>query len=163
MNRIDGTPEDLSTHKGKVVLIVNVASKCGYTRQYAALEKLYQSRKDQGLAILAFPANDFGKQEPGSNAQIKQFCSDTFNVTFPMFQKVAVKGDAATPLYKQLAAQPEPLAGEPKWNFTKFLLDRRGNVIARFEPKVEPDDPLLLKKIDALLTDEPQRDEPRTK
>ncbi len=151
MNRIDGGSEDLATYKGKVVLIVNVASQCGYTKQYAGLEKLYESKKADGLVILGFPANEFGKQEPGSNAEIKEFCSAKFNVTFPMFEKIVVKGEGVEPLYKQLAAQPAPIGGEPKWNFTKFLIDKSGNVVARYEPAVKPDDQAMLKKIDELL------------
>ncbi len=151
MNRIDGGSEDLATYKGKVVLIVNVASQCGYTKQYAGLEKLYESKKGDGLVILGFPANEFGKQEPGSNAEIKEFCSAKFNVTFPMFEKIVVKGEGVEPLYKQLAAQPAPIGGEPKWNFTKFLVDKSGNVVARYEPAVKPDDQAMLKKIDELL------------
>lgn len=151
MNRIEGTSEDLATYKGKVVLIVNVASQCGYTKQYGGLEKLYESKKADGLVILGFPANEFGKQEPGSNVEIKEFCSAKFNVTFPMFEKIVVKGEAAAPLYKQLAAQPAPIGGEPKWNFTKFLVDKSGNVVARYEPAVKPDDKDLIKKIDELL------------
>lgn len=160
MNRIDGSSEDLATYKGKVVLIVNVASQCGYTKQYAGLEKLYESKKEDGLVILGFPANEFGKQEPGSNAEIKEFCSAKFNVTFPMFEKIVVKGEGVAPLYKQLAAQPAPIGGEPKWNFTKFLVDKSGKVVARYEPAVKPDDQNLIKKIDELLRAAPVEGKP---
>jgi len=152
MKRIEGAEEDLATYKGKVVLIVNVASKCGYTPQYEGLEKLYESKKDKGFVILGFPANEFGKQEPGTNEEIKEFCTSKYSVKFPMFEKIVVKGDGVAPLYKKLAAQPAPIGGEPKWNFTKFLVDKKGNVVARYEPKVAPDDEKLSKKIDELLS-----------
>ncbi len=151
MNLIDGQPNNLCDYKGKVVLIVNVASKCGLTPQYDALESLYKSKKDAGLVVLGFPANDFGSQEPGTNKEIAEFCTATYHVSFPMFEKIAVTGAGAHPLYKQLSALPAPLGGEPKWNFNKFLVDKNGNVIARFEPKVKPDDPALIAKIDELL------------
>ena len=156
MKRIDGTTEDLSIYKGKVVLMVNVASQCGYTKQYAGLEKLYESKKSDGLVILGFPANEFGKQEPGTNSEIKEFCSSKFSVTFPMFEKIVVKGEGTTPLYQKLVAQPAPIGGEPKWNFTKFLVDRNGNEVARYEPKVAPDDAKLAAKIDELLKAAPK-------
>lgn len=148
---IDGADIDLVRFRGSVVLVVNVASKCGLTPQYEALEKLYASRKDKGLVILAFPANNFGAQEPGTNAEIKRFCSDNYAVSFPMFAKVSVKGDDRDPFFTDLVSRPAPLGGEPKWNFTKFLLDRSGNVVARFEPRTAPDDPALLKQLDELL------------
>lgn len=151
MNMIDGTPQDLSAYKGKVVMIVNVASKCGLTPQYEALEKLYKERKDQGFVILGFPANNFGSQEPGSNSEIKEFCTEKYGVTFPMFEKISVKGDDTHPLYQQLTALPPPLGGEPKWNFTKFIVDRKGNVVARFEPKTKPEDKAVTDRIDSLL------------
>ena len=132
-------------------MIVNVASKCGLTPQYAALQKLYESKKDAGFVILGFPANDFMGQEPGTNKEIKEFCDAKYKVTFPMFEKIAVTGKETHPLYKMLAALPAPLGGEPKWNFTKFVLDRQGHVVARFEPKTTPDDPAVVKKIDELL------------
>lgn len=151
MNRIDGTPQDLSAYKGKVVLMVNVASKCGYTPQYESLEKVYARDKDKGLVVLGFPANDFGKQEPGTNKEIAEFCASTYKVGFPMFEKISVKGSAAHPLYQRLAAQPAPIGGEPKWNFTKFLVDREGNVVARFDSNVKPDGPEITKKLSELL------------
>jgi glutathione peroxidase len=155
MKTIDGKDQDLSAYKGKVVMIVNVASKCGLTPQYEGLQALYEKDKDAGLVILGFPANEFGSQEPGTNEEIKSFCTGTYHVTFPMFEKIVVKGEGTHPLYTQLAAQPAPIGGEPKWNFTKFLVDRQGHVVARFEPKVKPDDPALLKKIDELLHEKP--------
>ncbi len=152
---IDGNEVDLSRYKGKVVLIVNTASKCGLTPQYEGLQKLYEQKKDDGLVILGFPANDFRNQEPGTNEEIAEFCTSRYGVTFPMFEKIAVTGENKHPLYAQLAAQPEPIGGEPKWNFTKFLVDREGRVAARFEPKVTPDDPALVRKVEELLKAQP--------
>ncbi len=163
MKRIDGTEEDLSAYKGKVVLMVNVASKCGFTPQYEGLEKLYESRKDSGLVILGFPADNFGHQEPGSNTEIAEFCKSKYSVTFPMFEKISVKGDDQHPLYKALTGQPAPIGGEPKWNFTKFLVDKEGNVVARFEPKVKPDDEAMTKKIDELLGLDHKKDKEKEK
>lgn len=151
VKRIDGTEESLSSYKGKVVMIVNTASKCGMTPQYEALQKLYEQKKDAGLIILGFPANDFRQQEPGTNAEIAEFCSTKYSITFPIFEKIVVTGKDSHPLYAQLAAQSAPIGGEPKWNFTKFLVDRAGNVVARFEPRTKPDDAEVLKKVDELL------------
>lgn len=151
VRRIDGETEDLESRKGEVLLIVNVASRCGFTRQYEGLEALYRDKKERGFSVLGFPANEFGRQEPGSNEEIAQFCSTRFDVTFPMYEKIVVKGEGAHPLYRQLAQQPEPVGGEPRWNFTKFLVDREGRVVARFEPTIEPDDEGMLAKIDELL------------
>jgi glutathione peroxidase len=149
---IEGNSTPLSTYKGKVILIVNVASRCGFTPQYSALESLYEKYKDQGLVILGFPANNFGSQEPGTNAEIKTFCSTKYNVTFPMFSKVSVKGDDTTPLYQFLTNKANPaVAGEIKWNFTKFLVDRTGHVVARFEPPVTPDSPQVVGSVERLL------------
>ena len=141
LNSLDGKPAPLSEYRGKVVLIVNVASKCGYTPQYTGLEKIYEKYKDQGFVILGFPANNFGGQEPGTNEEIKTFCSSKYQVTFPMYSKVSVKGADSTPLYQFLTdKQSNPAtAGEIKWNFTKFLVDRNGKVIARFEPAITPE------------------------
>jgi glutathione peroxidase len=137
---IDGKPMPLADFKGKVVLVVNVASRCGYTPQYSALESLYEKYKDQGFVIVGFPANNFGAQEPGTNEEIKTFCSRKYNVTFPLYSKVSVKGDDQTPLYQYLTKQTDPsIAGEIKWNFTKFLVDRNGHVVQRFESAVTPD------------------------
>lgn len=152
---IDGKDVDLSQYKGKVVLIVNTASKCGMTPQYEGLQKLYEDKKEAGLVILGFPANDFRGQEPGTNEEIAEFCTSKYGVTFPMFEKIAVTGEGKHPLYAQLAEQPEPIGGEPKWNFTKFLVDRDGRVVARFEPKVKPDDAAFLKKVEELLGAKP--------
>jgi glutathione peroxidase len=141
LNSIDGKPAPLSEYRGKVVLIVNVASKCGFTPQYTGLEKIYEKYKAQGFVILGFPANNFGLQEPGTNEEIKTFCSSKYQVTFPMYSKVSVKGDDKTPLYQYLTdkeANPKT-GGEIQWNFTKFLVDRNGKVIARFESKITPE------------------------
>jgi len=149
---IDGKPMPLADYKGKVVLMVNVASKCGYTPQYTALEALYEKYKDQGFVIVGFPANNFGAQEPGTNAEIKTFCSRTYNVKFPMYAKVSVKGDDQTPLYHYLTKDtPAPIAGEIKWNFTKFLVDRDGKVVQRFESAVTPDSPEVTSAVEKLL------------
>jgi len=141
MKSIDGTPVPLSSFKGKVVLVVNVASKCGFTPQYTGLEALYEKYKDKGLVIVGFPANNFLAQEPGTDAEIKTFCSTKYNVSFPMFSKISVLGADKTDLYKFLtdtAANPTT-GGEIKWNFTKFMVDRNGKVIQRFEPAVTPE------------------------
>lgn len=139
VNALDGKPTDLATYKGKVVLIVNTASECGFTPQYADLEKLYETYKDRGLVVLGFPSNDFGQQEPGSSEEIASFCKKNYGVTFPMMEKVETKGANASPVYKTLTdATPENIRGPVKWNFTKFLIDRSGTVVARFEPKVTP-------------------------
>ena len=150
---IDGNEKNLADYRGKVVMIVNVASKCGNTKQYAALEKIYQNYKDRGLVILGFPANQFGGQEPGSEAQIKEFCTSKYQVTFPMMSKVIVKGEGKHPLYKYLTepSTAGELAGEIEWNFQKFLVDRSGRVFARFAPKLPPDDPSVLAAIEKAL------------
>jgi len=141
LNSIDGKPAPLSQYQGKVVLIVNVASKCGYTPQYAGLEKVYEKYKDKGFVILGFPANNFLAQEPGTNEEIKTFCSSKYNVTFPMYSKISVKGADIHPLYRFLTdKQTNPASGgDINWNFTKFLVGKDGKVIARFEPAVTPE------------------------
>jgi glutathione peroxidase len=150
---IDGKDVDLSVYRGKVVMIVNVASKCGFTRQYASLEDLFKKYADQGFVVIGFPANNFNQQEPGSDAEIKTFCSTKFNVTFPMMSKISVKGDDKAPLYKFLTEPPTAGAfkGDIGWNFTKFLVDRNGNVIARFASKVEPSDEKVVRVIERAL------------
>jgi len=149
---IDGKPMPLADFKGKVILVVNVASRCGFTPQYTALESVYEKYKDQGFVILGFPANNFGGQEPGTNAEIKTFCSAKYSVTFPLYGKVSVKGDDQTPLYKYLTTNANPsFAGDIKWNFTKFLVDRNGNVVQRFEPQTTPDSPEVLAAIEKAL------------
>jgi len=141
LNSIDGKPAPLAQYKGKVVMIVNVASFCGFTPQYEGLERIYEKYKDQGFVVLGFPANNFGAQEPGTNEEIKTFCSRKYNVTFPMYSKISVKGEDKHPLYQFLTdKQANPsTGGEIQWNFTKFLVDRDGKVIARFESKVTPE------------------------
>jgi glutathione peroxidase len=140
-----GKQVDLAQYKGKVLLIVNTASKCGFTPQYEGLETIYNKYKDKGFTILAFPANEFGHQEPGTNAEIREFCSTKFHVTFDLFAKMVVKGDGQSPLYQFLTSkESDPkFAGDIKWNFTKFLVSRDGQVVGRFEPKTKPEDPAL--------------------
>jgi glutathione peroxidase len=152
LNSIDGTPAPLANYKGKVVLVVNVASQCGYTPQYSALEATYEKYKDQGFVILGFPANNFGAQEPGTNEEIKTFCTRKYSVTFPMYAKISVKGADQNPLYTYLTKDTAPgIAGEIKWNFTKFLVDRNGNVVQRFEPAVTPDSKEVIAAIEKRL------------
>jgi glutathione peroxidase len=147
---IDGTMVDLGSYKGKVVLVVNVASQCGATPQYAGLQKLYDTYKDKGLVILGFPANDFGAQEPGSDAQVLQFCSSKYGVTFPMFSKITVKGPGKAPLYKALTESADP-QGEVGWNFEKFLIGKDGEVAGRFKTRVQPDDAEFVAAIESAL------------
>ena len=140
LSSIDGKPAPLADYKGKVVLLVNVASQCGYTPQYSALEAIYEKYKGQGFVILGFPANNFGAQEPGTNEEIKTFCTRKYSVTFPMYSKISVKGADQAPLYGYLTKETGAgIAGDIKWNFTKFLVDRDGKVVQRFEPAVTPD------------------------
>lgn len=150
---IDGKDVDLSQYKGKVVMIVNVASKCGLTPQYEQLEALQKKYGDQGLVILGFPANNFGQQEPGENSQIKQFCTGKYGVTFDMFAKVSVKGDDKCPLYQFLTSeeQNKGFGGDIQWNFTKFIVGRDGQIIQRVEPKTKPDAPEVVKTIESAL------------
>lgn len=174
LKRIDGSPTTLEAFRGKVLLIVNVASRCGLTPQYRGLEALYEAKRGLGLEILGFPANDFAGQEPGSEAEIASFCATNYGVTFPMFSKIAVKGAAQHPLYRKLtAAKPEALGegamreklkgygidtgrpGEVLWNFEKFLLDRAGGVVERFSPDVAPDDARLVSALDRELAKNP--------
>jgi glutathione peroxidase len=153
ISSIDGQPVSLKSYKGKVVLLVNVASKCGFTPQYAGLEALYGKYKDRGLVIIGVPANNFAQQEPGTNEEIKTFCSRKYNVTFPMMAKVSVLGDDKAPLYRYLtdkSADPK-FGGDIKWNFTKFLFDRNGNPVARFEPAVTPDSPEVQSAVESAL------------
>jgi glutathione peroxidase len=153
LKNIDGKETSLADYRGKVVLVVNVASRCGFTPQYEGLEKVYLKYKDRGLVILGFPANNFGGQEPGSNEEIKSFCSLKYNVTFPMFAKISVKGDDIHPLYKYLTdKQSDPqFGGDVKWNFNKFLIGRDGKIIGRFEPAVKPESPEVAQAIEQAL------------
>ena len=168
LNKIDGTKTQLSEYRGKVLLLVNVASKCGLTPQYEGLEKLYSEYKEKGLMVLGFPANEFAGQEPGTNAEIQEFCQMKFGVQFPMFEKVVVKGEGQHPLYAFLTeSKPEAqlkkdgkllgllreknlLSGKPhdiKWNFEKFLINRKGEIVERFSPDIEPTDPMITEAI----------------
>ncbi len=153
MRSIDGQNVSLKSFKGKVVMVVNVASRCGYTPQYAGLEALYEKYKDRGFVIVGVPANNFAQQEPGTNEEIKKFCSTKYNVTFPMMSKVSVKGDDKTPLYQYLTSTTEDpqFGGDIKWNFTKFLVGRDGKLVARFEPAVTPDSPEVKTAIESAL------------
>jgi len=168
---IAGESTSLAAYRGKVLLVVNVASKCGFTKQYDALEKLYMRFRDQGLVVLGFPANDFATQEPGSNEEIAMFCKGTFGVDFPMFSKIAVTGPGTHPLYSVLIEAEPKAAGSGRagfreeldsfapsnpepgilWNFEKFLVGRDGNVVARFSSEVVPDDPAIVGSIEAAL------------
>jgi glutathione peroxidase len=147
MNRIDGTPESLEAYRGKVVMVVNVASKCGLTPQYEQLVAMYEKYKDQGFVVLGFPANDFRGQEPGTNDEILEFCTQEYGVDFPMFEKIVVTGDDAHPFYKTLTEKSEA----PSWNFTKYLIDRNGKFVERIEPKTTPDDPKVVERVESLL------------
>jgi glutathione peroxidase len=172
VRRIDGRETSLGEHKGEVLLVVNVASKCGLTPQYEGLVKLHREKAPEGFSVLGFPANEFGAQEPGTNEEIQTFCSTTYGVDFPMFEKIAVKGEKIHPLYKAMIAQKPhatmkekgELRGKleqhglgPKndtdvmWNFEKFLVDRRGQVVGRFAPDIAPDDPILTTAIESAL------------
>jgi glutathione peroxidase len=172
VRRITGQPTTLGEYSGKVVLIVNVASKCGLTPQYEGLEKLYKTYQNRGLVVAGFPANEFDAQEPGSNTEILEFCTSNYGVQFPMFEKIVVKGEGQHPLYQRLTAlQPKAvqkpggtlekalkeyglLSGGPSeimWNFEKFLVSRKGEVVARFSPELTPDDPIVVKAIEAEL------------
>ncbi len=172
VRRIDGTPSSLGDFKGSVLLVVNVASACGLTPQYAGLEQVYSKYHAKGFNVLGFPANDFGAQEPGTNEEIKEFCTSKFDVHFPMFQKIAVKGEAQHPLYHALI-EAKPHADGDKdsglrktlaqhglgpandtdvlWNFEKFLIGRHGDVVARFAPDITPDDPRIVQAIESEL------------
>jgi glutathione peroxidase len=150
MKSIDGKPVDLAGYKGKVVLVVNVASRCGYTKQYAGMQKLFDTYKDKGFVILGFPANDFGAQEPGTDAEIAEFCSTKYGVTFPMFSKITVKGPEKAALYKSLTDAADP-KGEVAWNFEKFLIGKDGAVIGRYKSGVSPESGELAAAIEAAL------------
>jgi len=173
VKRIDGTPASLADHKGAVMLVVNVASQCGLTPQYAGLEEIYETYRDRGLVVLGFPANEFAKQEPGSNTEIKEFCESKFGVKFPMYEKIVVKGEGQHPLYQQLVAARPTAQQNPEgtlrktlekhglaptndtdvmWNFEKFLVNRRGEVVGRFAPDIAPKDPALTSAIEAELS-----------
>jgi glutathione peroxidase len=150
MKTIDGMDKSLADYKGDVLLVVNVASFCGYTPQYKDLEGTFEKYKGKGFKILAFPANNFGQQEPGSDKEIKDFCESKFNVSFDMFSKISVKGDDQHPLYQYLT-KDTPFRGDVKWNFQKYLVDRKGNVVAMFPSKVKPTDKEFVEEVESLL------------
>lgn len=155
LNDIDGVPVQLSQYRGQVLLVVNVASRCGYTKQYADLQRLYETYKERGFAVLGFPANDFLSQEPGTDAEIKNFCTTRFQVTFPMFSRISVKGDDMHPLYRYLT-DPEANGefGRPvQWNFNKFLIDSHGKTIGYFESKAAPLDPQITDAVEKALAE----------
>lgn len=173
VNQIDGSKKGLNQYQGKVMLIVNVASKCGLTPQYEGLEKLYKEYKNQGLEILGFPANEFLAQEPGTNAEIQEFCRMNYGVEFPLFEKIVVKGEGQHPLYNYLTeTKPEAtmkpngtlierlsskglITGKPndiKWNFEKFLINKKGEVVGRFSPELDPQDPIIVDALKKALT-----------
>ncbi len=160
---IDGKPVNLAKYEGKVVMLVNVASKCGYTPQYEDLQKVYEKHMKDGLVILGVPSNDFGMQEPGTEKEIKEFCESKYKVTFPLFSKVSVKGEEQTPLYKYLTDKEkfEKTGGEIKWNFTKFLYNTKGEVIARYDSKVKPTDPMVMEEVAKALKDVKDEDKPK--
>ncbi|MFM1768850.1 MAG: hypothetical protein RJA22_1379 [Verrucomicrobiota bacterium] len=148
---IQGKDTSLQAYAGKVLLVVNVASRCGYTPQYKSLEATYRKYKDQGLVVLGFPCNDFGAQEPGTNEEIQQFCSSKYDVTFPLFDKIHVKGSQQHPLYAALTGKDSPFPGDVKWNFGKFLIGRDGKVSKRFDSGARPDGKELTEAIEAAL------------
>ena len=150
MNTIDGKPCKLSSYKGNVLMIVNTASECGYTPQYETLEKLYETYKDKGFRILAFPANNFGEQEQGTNTEIKKFCSTKYHTTFDLFEKISVKGNDQHPLYSYIT-KDSPFSGDVKWNFKKYLVDKSGKVVAKYLSKVDPMSEEVRKEVEKLL------------
>ena len=152
MRSLQGPERDLAEYRGDVVLIVNVASRCGLTPQYRGLQQLFDRYRERGFVVLGFPANDFRGQEPGTDTEIREFCKANYGVSFPMFSKIRVTGDELHPLYARLTAQPEPIGGAVEWNFQKYLVDRSGRVVARFAPRVEPLDAALVAQLETLLS-----------
>ena len=148
---IDGKPTTLGALKGKTILVVNVASKCGLTPQYEALEKLHRKYKDKGFTVVGFPCNDFAGQEPGTATEIKAFCTGKYDVTFPLYEKLHVKGAEQHPLYKALSGKESPFPGDVKWNFGKFLVSPEGKIIQRFEPPVTPDSAEIVKAVESAI------------
>ena len=148
---INGKPTSLKSYQGKTILVVNVASKCGLTPQYSALEALHKKYQSKGLVVLGFPCNDFNGQEPGSNTEIQQFCSSKYDVTFPLFDKLHVKGPEQHPLYAALTGEKSPFPGDVKWNFGKFLISRDGKIVKRFEPKTTPDSAEVTEAVEAAI------------
>lgn len=150
MDDIDGKPVNLGQYKGKALLVVNTASFCGNTPQYTDLEAMYEQYHDKGFEILAFPANNFGQQEPGTNAEIKGFCLTKYSVSFPLFSKISVKGSDKHPLYQYLT-EKSPFPGEVEWNFQKYLVDRNGKIVARFPHRMKPSSPEIIKEVERVL------------
>ena len=150
MKTIDGKAKSLADYKGEVLLVVNVASQCGYTPQYKDLEEVFEKYKGKGFRILAFPANNFGEQEPGSDQEIKTFCQTNYSVTFDLFSKISVKGDDQHPLYSYITKE-SPFPGDVKWNFQKYLVDKNGNIVAMFPSRVKPTDKAFIEKVESLL------------
>jgi glutathione peroxidase len=151
LKTIDDRPATLQAYAGKVLLIVNVASQCGFTPQYEGLQSLYQKYQARGLEVLGFPSNDFGQQEPGTEAEIKEFCSSRYHVTFPMFSKIHIAGSEPHPLYAALTGKDSPKAGPVQWNFGKFLIGRDGRILARYDSDTEPDSAELTKAVESAL------------
>jgi glutathione peroxidase len=151
MDDIDGKPVNLSQYRGKVLLVVNTASFCGNTPQYSDLEKIYETYQEKGFEILAFPANNFGQQEPGTNQEIKTFCFTKYSLTFPLFSKISVKGEDKHPLYRYLTEQ-SPFPGEVEWNFQKYLIDRSGNVVARYHHRTKPLSDEIVRGVETALS-----------
>ena len=151
VHSLDGRPSSIGAYKGKVRLIVNVASECGYTPQYKGLEAIYEKYRDKGFEILAFPCNQFGEQEPGSPGEIQAFCSKNYQVKFPLFEKIEVNGPGRHPLYVALAGKASPFPGDITWNFNKFLIGRDGQILKRFDSNVEPESPELTQAVEAAL------------
>jgi glutathione peroxidase len=151
INDLDGKPTSLKAYKGKTVLLVNVASKCGYTPQYKGLEGLYRKYKDKGLVVVGVPCDDFGHQEPGSPEEIKKFCSENYDVSFPLLEKIHVKGPEQHPLYSALTGKDSPAPGNVSWNFNKYLISPEGKIIAHYDSKVAPDSPELISAIEKNL------------
>ena len=154
LKTINGQSASLQDYRGKVLLIVNVASHCGYTPQYKGLEALYQKYKGQGFSVLGFPCNDFGAQEPGTTEEIKEFCSSKYQVSFPLFDKLHVKGPEQHELYSSLSGKTSPFPGDVKWNFGKFLIGKEGAILQRFDSKVTPDSPEMIQAVEAALAKE---------
>jgi glutathione peroxidase len=153
MQRLDGSEESLANYKGKVVMLVNVASKCGLTPQYKGLQAIYDQYRDKGFEILGFPANDFMGQEPGTDEEIAEFCEMNFGVSFPLFSKISVKGEEMHPLYQEITTMPEPIGGEVLWNFQKYLVNKQGEVVQKISPRTTPEAPEVTSAIESLLAE----------
>jgi glutathione peroxidase len=151
MKRLDGSEENLANYRGKVVMLVNVASKCGLTPQYKGLQAIYDQYHDRGFEILGFPANNFMGQEPGTNEEIAEFCELNYGVSFPLFSKISVKGEDMDPLYQEITTMPEPIGGDVLWNFQKYLVNKDGDVVRKISPRTVPEDPEVTGAIEELL------------